>query len=423
MSSVVIRGGVRLKGKVRVSGSKNAALPILAATAMMEGETVLSNVPHLTDIVTMIRLLRALNLKAEQRGDRVGIRSNGGIKHMAPYELITKMRASFFVAGPILAKNGYAKIPLPGGCAIGSRPVGIHLKGFEALGADITIEHGFVEIKGKKLKGNKVILEFPSVGATENIMMAATLAKGETVIENAAQEPEIESLAHFLNKAGAWIEGAGTDEIHIQGADRLEGIQHSIVSDRIEAGTLMIAAAITKGDVEFEGIVVDHLEFVIDKLQSIGVKVEDKGDGIIRVSGNGNYRSVDLKTSPYPGFPTDMQAQFMALLSLSQGTSIISEMIFENRFMHASELGRMGADITIKDHNAIVKGVRKLSGAPVIAPDLRAGAALWLAALAADGVSHVSGNEHVERGYEDFAKKLRSLGARIERVKETVESA
>lgn len=416
MASLVIRGGKRLSGEVVVSGAKNAALPILSATILLDTNSTIHNVPNLTDIRTMIRVLRSLGIRTEYvEPNMVKTWGTDKVKHVAPYDLVTKMRASFFVAGPILAKNGMAKVPLPGGCAIGTRPVDIHLRGFQALGAEVNIEHGFVELKAKKLVGQRVYLDFPSVGATENIMMAATLSKGTTIIENAAQEPEIIDLADFLKMAGAKINGAGTNIIEIEGVSSLKGIEYDVIPDRIETGTLIIAAAITKGDVIIKNTKPEHIGPVIQKLKEAGVQIETEDKNIIIKKGDG-YKSIDFETKPYPGFPTDMQAQMMTLLSVSNGISIVKETVFENRFMHAQELNRMGAKIRVKEHTAIIEGVDKLSGAPVKTTDLRAGAALVIAGLAAEGETVIYGVNHIVRGYDRLPEKLLSLGADIEEI-------
>ena len=423
MRKAIVIGGKRLEGEVRVSGSKNAALPILAATVLLSGETVLSNIPCLNDVITMLRVLRALGLRAEyHEPNTVKIWTNHTIKHVAPYELVTKMRASFFIIGPILARMGLAKVPLPGGCAIGSRPVDLHLKGLKALGAKVEMEHGFVIVKADKLIGNKICFDFPSVGATESVMMAATLAEGQTVIENAAQEPEIVDLANFLIRAGARIKGAGDNTIVIDGVSRLKGAEYSIIPDRVEASTLMIAAAMTRGDVKITGALPEHIEAVIAKLKECEVTVEVSGDSV-RVRAEARPKAVDLKTSPYPGFPTDVQPQLAALLSVADGVSVVTENIFENRFMHIHELRRMGANIKMDDKSAIITGVESLSGAPVRATDLRAGAALILAGLVADGTTVVYDVERfIDRGYEKFIEKLSSLGAKIKELGENGES-
>jgi UDP-N-acetylglucosamine 1-carboxyvinyltransferase len=418
MRKAIVKGGKRLHGKVAISGSKNAALPILAATILLHGETTITNVPNLLDIITMIRVLRALGLRAEYfEPDTVKVYSNGNVKHVAPYELVTKMRASFFVIGPILARMGLAKVPLPGGCAIGSRPVNLHIKGLEALGAHVGMEHGFVIVKANKLKGAKIYLDFPSVGATETIMMAATHSEGETILENAAQEPEIADLAAFLNKCGAKIEGAGKDTIRIAGVNRLNGnVEYKVMPDRIEACTLMIAGAITKGEVTLEGIIEQHIEPVVRKLQDSGVEVNVSG-GQVKVKAKDGIKATDIKTMPYPGFPTDAQPQFTSLMSIAEGTSIITETVFENRFMHVQELKRMGADIQLEGQSAIIKGVKKLSGCPVRASDLRAGAALVLAGLTAEGETLIDDVERfIERGYENFTGKINALGGDIREI-------
>lgn len=408
-----VEGGVPLHGEVVCGGSKNAALPILAACILVEGQYDVSNVPVLLDTHTMVRMLNALDVRAEfHGGNTVKIWNTKRSKSIAPYELVTAMRASFFVAGPILARTGHARVPLPGGCAIGSRPLDLHFKGFKALGAEVGIEHGFVSISASRLKGARIYLDFPSVGATENIMMAATLAEGQTIIENAAQEPEITDLARFLISAGAKIEGAGSSTIVVDGVERLEGQDYRVISDRVEAGTLMIAGAITGGDITINSVHSDDLEPLIRKLKDCGVEMEIRSDSI-RVCGKGPLQAVDIETMPFPGFPTDMQAQMMSLLTLSKGSSIIKESIFENRFMHAHELMRMGADIRLDQNRAVITGVSGLSSAEVKITDLRAGAALILAGLAAKGKTEVYGLQHLRRGYEDLPGQLRELGARI----------
>jgi len=414
LRKAIVSGGKKLKGSVTVGGSKNAALPILAATILLTGETTLENVPQLNDVITMLRVLRALGLKAEYHEPHtVKLLTNHAVKHVAPYELVTKMRASFFIIGPILARMGLAKVPLPGGCAIGSRPVDLHLKGLKALGAQVIMEHGFVIVKADKLKGGKIYLDCPSVGATETLMMAATLAEGETIIENAALEPEIIDLGNFLNSCGAKIEGMGEDTIRIKGVSRLKGTEYSVIPDRIEAGTLMVAAAMTKGDLKICKVIPEHLEAMTRILREGGVKI-DIEENCIHVKANARFKALDIKTRPYPGFPTDMQPQFAALLSISEGVSVITESIFENRFMHVHELRRMGAKIKLEDRSAIVTGIPKLSGAPVRATDLRAGAALILAGLVADGTTVVDDMERfIDRGYERIVSKLSSLGAKI----------
>lgn len=412
MRKMLVSGGKELNGEVVISGSKNSALPILAATILTEGESTLSSVPNLLDIATMLKVLRSLGMRAEYYShNKVKIWTNHKVRHVAPYQLVTRMRASFFVIGPILAKMGFAKVPLPGGCAIGSRPVDIHIKGLERLGAKIRMEHGFVIAEAEKLRGNLVHLDFASVGATETIMMAATLAEGETIVKNAAREPEIVDLAEFLNKAGASIAGAGTEEIRINGVKRLRGVDHAIIPDRIEAGTYMIASAVCGGEVLVKNIVPSHMEVVLLKLKEAGVEVKISGSKAL-VCRKGDLKALDIKTQPYPGFPTDMQPQFSVMLALASGTSVIRESIFESRFTHLNELKRMGADIKLEGQTAIIKGVKQLSSAPVIVSDLRAGAGLIIAALSTAGETQIEDRERqIERGYEDVLKKLGNLGA------------
>jgi len=412
MPRLRVLGGAVLQGEVSASGAKNAVLPLLAATLMMEGQSTLTNVPNLMDVNTMVKMLNALGVRAEYHRGHVKISNLKKVRHIAPYELVTAMRASFFVAGPLVAKTGYAKVPLPGGCSIGTRPIDIHLKGFECLGITHRIEHGFVELRTKKIIGNRVCLDFPSVGATENIMMAASLGEGTTIIENAAREPEVWDVGQFLIGAGARIEGLGTSTIVIEGVPRLQGHTHPTISDRVEAGTLLIAAAVTKGDITVTHVVPEHLEPLIQKLTAAGIEMT-VGDTYVRSRYVGALKAVDITTEPFPGFPTDMQAQMMALQILAEGTSVVKENIFENRFMHAPELVRMGADIRIQNGAAYVTGVPKLSGAEVKITDLRAGAALILAGLAAEGETIVHGLQHLRRGYDDFPGKLRTLGAHI----------
>ncbi len=416
MEKIVITGGERLKGKVKISGSKNAALPIMAATLLTNGVTTLSNIPRLKDVITMARVLRTLGAKVEFKEGRLKIDTTNVDRFLAPYNLVKTMRASFLVFGPLLAKLGRARVSLPGGCAIGSRPVNLHLRGFEELGAEVSMGGGYTQVKKDGLIGAKIYLDFPSVGATENLMMAAALAKGKTTIENAAKEPEIVDLANFLNKMGAKIKGAGTDTIGIGGVKELKGTDYSIIPDRIEAGTYMIASAITRGNITLEGAKIEHLESLITKLHEAGVEVEDKEEAI-KVKVRRRIKSVDVESMPYPGFPTDMQAQFMALMSITPGMSIITETVFENRFMHVSELLRMGAEIKIEGSSAVVKGMKSLSGAPVMATDLRASAALILAGLVAQGKTEISRIYHLDRGYEKIVEKLSNLGAKIERIK------
>lgn len=411
---IIVENSPALKGTVKVSGAKNSVLPIIAASLLSEGEVIIDDVPELKDVNVMIELIKFLGAKCTFQDGRLKI--NVDIKDVeAPYELVKKMRASFLVMGPILAKLGHAKISLPGGCAIGTRPIDLHLKGFQTLGAEIDIGHGYVEAKAKKLVGKKVYLDFPSVGATENIMMAAVFADGLTTVENAAEEPEVVDLANFLNKMGANIKGAGTDTIRIEGVKELKATEHTVIPDRIEAGTYMVASAMTGGDVLIENVIVDHVKPIIAKLTECGIEVYEEGTGV-RVKGCKSYKAVDIKTLPYPGFPTDMQAQMMAMMAGAKGTSVIIETVFENRFMHVDELKRMGADIKIEGRTAVVTGIDHLSGAEVKATDLRAGAALILAGLIADGKTIINDVYHIDRGYVNIEDKLRSLGAIIYRV-------
>jgi UDP-N-acetylglucosamine 1-carboxyvinyltransferase len=417
VDKLIIKGGKKLKGEVTVSGSKNAALPIFVSTILAPGLNVIGNVPFLRDINTTIKVLESLGAHVEGDGHVVSINTLGINSHEATYDLVRTMRASVLVLGPLLARFGQARVSLPGGCAIGARPINLHLKGLQALGAEITLEHGYVEAKAKRLIGARINFDVSTVGGTEHLMMAAAMAKGETVLENAAREPEIIDLAMILNKMGARIEGAGTDTIRIMGVSDLQPVSYEVMPDRIEAGTFMIAAAMTGGDVKIKGMKLEHLDALVFKMQDAGVEITSR-DNIVRVKGPKKISSVNIKTRPYPGFPTDMQAQFMAMMCLAEGASVISENIFENRFMHVSELLRFGADIVVEGNTATVKGVKKLSGAPVMATDLRASASLILAGLAADNTTEVSRIYHLDRGYESIEKKLAGLGADIIRVKE-----
>ncbi|PKM83756.1 MAG: UDP-N-acetylglucosamine 1-carboxyvinyltransferase [Firmicutes bacterium HGW-Firmicutes-13] len=417
MEKLIVNGGKTLKGKIKISGSKNSCLPILAASLLAEEYVYLNDVPVLSDVEYMTEVLENLGANVEKRNNslKIDARFIGG--GGPPYDLVRKMRASFLTAGPLLARRGQVKISLPGGCAIGSRPIDLHLKGFKALGAKIEAGHGVILIKGDNLKGERIYLDFPSVGATENIIMAATKAQGTTVIENAAEEPEIVDLANFLNSLGARVSGGGTKIVKIEGVKELAGSGHTIIPDRIEAGTYMVAAAITRGSIIIENVILNHLKAVTAKLKEAGVKIEELEEGTVRVKGEKCIRAVDIKTLPCPGFPTDMQPQFMALLTLAKGTSVIKETVFENRFMHVPELKRMGADIKIEGPSAVIQGVKKLSGSPVRSTDLRAGAALVLAGLAAEDVTEVYELDHLDRGYPFFDEKLRRLGADIQRVR------
>lgn len=412
----MIHGGAQLQGTVKISGAKNAVLPIIAAALLGQSPSLLEDVPDLEDVRTISEVLSQLGVKVNSNEHTLQIDSSQIAKCEAPYELVRKMRASFLIMGPLLARCGRAKISLPGGCAIGTRPIDLHLKGFEALGAQIEIGHGYIEAKAENgLKGARIYLDFPSVGATENIMMAASMAKGQTILENPAHEPEIIDLANYLNMMGANIRGAGTNVIKIEGVRQLEGKNYTIIPDRIEAGTYMVAAAMTAGDVYIENAISEHLKPVIAKLKEAGVGIAEDVNGI-RVKSAGKLKAVDIKTLPYPGFPTDMQAQFMAMAAVSQGASVISETVFENRFMHVDELKRMGANIKIEGRSAVVEGVKSLTGCQVKATDLRAGAAMVLAGLVAEGETQVGCIHHIDRGYDELVRKLCALGADIRRV-------
>lgn len=404
-----------LKGRVRVSGAKNAALPILAASLLGTEDIILEDVPNLKDVEIMCEVLRTLGAKVESLKDGIiKINSRDINNYETKYELMSKMRASFLVMGPLLTRLGKTKTSLPGGCAIGTRPIDLHLKGFRALGATIDSDHGNIGAFAEKLVGDKIYLDFPSVGATENIMMAAVLAEGETIIDNAAMEPEIVDLSNFLNKLGASIKGAGTSTIRIKGVEKLGGGVHSIIPDRIEAGTFMVAAAITGGDIVVENVITSHIKPAIAKLKEAGCEVIEDGD-TVRVIAPKELKCIDIKTLPYPGFPTDLQAQFMAMMSLCKGTSVVIETVFENRFMHVDELKRMGADIKIDGRSAIIQGVDSLTSAPVKASDLRAGAALVLAGLVSEGITEIDNIYHIDRGYENIEEKFTNLGAIIYR--------
>ncbi|MBI3014558.1 MAG: UDP-N-acetylglucosamine 1-carboxyvinyltransferase [Candidatus Tectomicrobia bacterium] len=417
MDSIVIHGGLPLRGKVAVSGAKNAALPILAATLLASGRHLIHNVPAVQDVKTISKLLTTLGARVtELGGGDVEVDTTGVERFQAPYELVKTMRASVLVLGPLLGRLGKARVSLPGGCAIGARPIDQHLKGLQALGARVELKGGDVSVSGRKLKGTHVYLDMPTVTGTANIMMAAVLAEGETVIDNAACEPEVETLAAALNAMGAGIKGAGTDRIEITGVRTLHGSEFTVIPDRIEAGTLLVAGAISGGEVHVTRCVPENLKAVTAKLREAGLPVEE-GDREMRVTGSRPLRAVDIKTAPHPGFATDMQAQLMALMSVSEGVSVITETVFENRFMHVAELKRMGADISVVGNTARVKGVARLSGAPVMATDLRASASLVLAGLVAEGETTVSRVYHLDRGYEGLEKKLAALGARIWRLK------
>lgn len=419
MEKLIIHGGHELHGRVKISGAKNAVLPIIAATLLAQDKPcVLDEVPYLNDVCTIAEVLRQLGAKVDfNRQQHTLFVDSTVLKTVdAPYDLVRKMRASFVIMGPLLARYGKAKISMPGGCAIGTRPIDLHLKGFEALGAEIEIGHGFISATAPNgLKGTSIYLDFPSVGATENIIMAACMAEGQTILENAAQEPEIIDLANFLNIMGAKIRGAGTNVIKITGVPKLIGHNYTIIPDRIEAGTYMVAVAMTGGDIYIENAISEHLKPVIAKLNEAGVKIEEDIDGI-RVSCNKRPKAIDIKTLPYPGFPTDMQAQFMAMLTIADGIGLVTETVFENRFMHVDELKRMGACIKVDGRTSIVEGVPSLNGCQVKATDLRAGAAMVLAGLVANGETEVSYIHHIDRGYDNLVEKLCGLGADICRV-------
>ncbi|WP_153126325.1 UDP-N-acetylglucosamine 1-carboxyvinyltransferase [Peribacillus tepidiphilus] len=419
MEKIIVRGGNRLSGEVKVEGAKNSVLPVIAATLLAShGKSVIHDVPTLSDVYTINEVLRNLNADVAFENNTITVDASRELFVEAPFEYVRKMRASVLVMGSLLARNGKARVALPGGCAIGSRPLDQHLKGFEAMGAKVKVGNGFLEahVDGK-LHGAKIYLDFPSVGATENIMMAAVLAEGTTIIDNAAKEPEIVDLANFLNKMGAKVKGAGTATIKIEGVDALHGTEHTIIPDRIEAGTFMVAAAITQGNVLVRGAVSEHMTSLIAKMQEMGVEIREEQDGL-RVIGPEKLKAVDIKTMPHPGFPTDMQSQMMALLLRAHGTSMITETVFENRFMHVEEFRRMNADIKIEGRSVIINGPSDLQGAEVAATDLRAAAALILAGLVSEGVTRVTELKHLDRGYVKFHEKLAALGADIERVKE-----
>lgn len=422
-----IWGREPLKGHVKISGAKNSALVVMAGAILCPEDCRLRNVPSLVDVARMGQILSAVGVKIEANGDVLDINASELIDAQAPYELVSQLRASFFIIGPLLARLGFAKVPLPGGCAIGARPVELHVRGLQALGAEVHIDHGTVHayVKGpnRRLQGAKIYLDYPSVGATETLMMAATLAEGETIIENAAQEPEVVDLANFCRAMGAQIQGAGTNTIVISGVPKLHSVDYSIIPDRIEAGTFLLAGAITHSEISLSPVIPDHLRAVIAKLQTMGAKIITESPNILRIVPGKIHTATDIETLPYPGFPTDMQAPFMALLTISDGDSIINETVFENRLRHVAELNRMGADIRVKGNVAVVRGVARLSGAPVVATDLRASAALVLAGLAADGVTTISSLQHLDRGYEQLEVKLQKLGAKLQRVTDGGEAA
>lgn len=416
MEKFVIKGGKELKGKVKISGSKNASLPIIFSS-ILSGKLRLNNVPDLKDVSTACSLLEFMGFRFEKRGKTLEIEETGKVTPTAPYELVKTMRASILCLGPLLARFGKAVVSMPGGCAIGARPVDLHVKGLSKMGAEIRISHGYIvaETNGK-LRGADITLDFPTVGGTENLMMAAVLSKGKTVIRNAAKEPEIVDLARALKKAGAKIEGEGTDVIEIRGVDGISEINHSVMPDRIEAGTFLAAVAVAGGEVEIKDFPFEHLEAVVEKFKEAGLQVEKLSENRALVKKTENLKGTDIVTQPYPGFPTDMQAQFMAAMCTAQGTSVIKETIFENRFMHALELQRMGADLKIEGNTVVVRGVSRLTGAKVTATDLRASASLVIAGLGAENTTEVYRIYHLDRGYERLEEKLRLLGAEIERL-------
>jgi UDP-N-acetylglucosamine 1-carboxyvinyltransferase len=426
LQKIVIRGGARLEGEVRVSGSKNAALPILASALLARGRAIYNNVPALGDVRTMGRLLARLGAGFEgqsqshpsQRHGTFVVDTTSIKEHEAPYDLVKTMRASVLVLGPLVARYGQARVSLPGGCAIGARPIDQHLKGLAAMGARIDLEHGYVNARARRLRGATIVFDVVTVTGTENLMMAATLARGRTTLENAAREPEVEELARVLNKMGAKIRGAGTSLITVEGVDELQPIEHTIIPDRIEAGTLLVAAAITRGNVLVRDCLPEHLDAVIGKLRAAGAEVAADAGGI-RVRGRAELKPADISTQPFPGFPTDMQAQFMVLMTRARGQSVLSETIFENRYMHVPELQRMGADIVVEGRTAIVRGPTRLTGATVMATDLRASACLVLAGLIASGKTEILRIYHLDRGYDRLDRKLRALGADVRRAKGT----
>jgi len=412
-----ITGGERLSGEVQISGAKNAALPILAAALLAEGPVLLENVPHLNDVTTTVKLLRRMGVEIIfHDGTHLEIDTANISEFLAPYELVKTMRASILVLGPLLSRFGRADVSLPGGCAIGARPVNLHVAGLQAMGAEIVIDNGYIRARAERLHGARLILDTVTVTGTENLMMAAVLAKGETVIENAAREPEVVDLANFLCLMGAQIEGAGTDSIFVQGVDSLQGTSYSVMPDRIESGTYLVAAAITGGRVRINRTRPGHLDAVLMKLEEAGADIQRGSDWIELDMGGRRPAAVDMRTAPYPAFPTDMQAQFCALNAVADGTGTVIETVFENRFMHAQELQRMGAELSVEGNTAIIRGVERLAGAPVMATDLRASASLVLAGLVADGVTIVDRIYHIDRGYERIEEKLCQLGAEIRRL-------
>lgn len=410
----LISGGTPLQGEITVSGAKNAALPIITAALLADSPSRLLDIPRLRDVTNLCTIIKKMGAEVEQKGHEVYIKPDNTLEAEADHELARKLRASYYILGVLLAKNGYARTSLPGGCNIGNRPIDLHLKGFKALGAEVRLDHGIVEVKADKLKGARIYLDYPSVGATINIMLAATMAEGRTVIENAAREPEIVDLANYLTVMGARIKGVGTDLIKIEGVKSLSGSEHRIIPDRVEAGTYMMAAALTRGDVFVKNVLAEHVKPLIAKLHEMGVDIDEEIAGV-KIRSKKRLKAVDIKTLPYPGFPTDLQSQMMVLLTQSDGTSLVIETVWENRFMHVDELKRMGADIKIDGHSALIKPSR-LTGAEVTATDLRAGAALILAGLVAQGETEIRDIYHIERGYEDIDKKLVGIGATVNKI-------
>lgn len=423
MDAIIVRGGNRLEGTVEIEGAKNAALPILAASILGQNTpSTFENVPLLSDIYTMKEVLRYLNMTVDFNEEEKTMTVDGTmpLQSDTPFEFMNKMRASIVVMGPLLARNGHARVAMPGGCAIGSRPIDLHLKGFEAMGVEIDQKNGFLDATVDELKGADIYLDFPSVGATQNILMAATMAKGTTTIENAAREPEIVDLANYLNRMGAKVIGAGTEKIRVEGVSELSGVNHSIISDRIESGTFMVASAITEGNVLVKNSVIEHNKPLVSKLREMGVEVIEEENGV-RVIGPKTLKPADTKTQPYPGFPTDMQSQVSIAQLKAEGTSIVRETVFENRFMHLEEMRKMDADFQIDGQSAVIKGGRKLEGAEVASSDLRASAALILSGLIAEGYTTVTNIGHLDRGYYKFHEKLVGLGANVERVDQSKE--
>lgn len=417
MDKIVVKGGHKLSGSVEIEGAKNAVLPILAASLLASnGKSIIKNVPDLSDVFTLTKLITILGADVTTQENDVVINASGELNCIAPYELVSKMRASMLVMGPLLSRYGYCNIAMPGGCAIGSRPIEQHIKGLEKMGVSFEQSAGYIEGKiDGRLQGTKIHMDFPSVGATQNLMMAASLAEGTTFLENGAMEPEIVDLANYINAMGGRVIGAGTGHIKIIGVESLQGAEHTVIPDRIEAGTFMIAAAITRSEILLKNVVIEHLSAVVSKLEEIGIDFVEEGNDV-RVIPQETYKATDIKTMPHPGFPTDMQSQIMALLTTIDGTSIVTETIFENRFMHVREFSTMNANITLEDNHAVIRGGNKMYGATVRASDLRAGAALVLAGLAAEGYTSVTELQHLDRGYVRFHEKLKALGANIERV-------